>query len=86
MSKTKPTDPIIKEHTYPNGSVQEFYECPVCGAEVEWGCEYLMVMYDDITQAGEGESDYCYCPECDWDNEEISHERFREAFEGLFYY
>ena len=78
-------EPIKKIFKAPNYE-EEYYLCPNCNSELEWGEQVIDAMYDDIVPAGEAEVTYLYCPDCDWDNEQKSCNDACEALGGLYWY
>ena len=83
MSKHKePIRKVMKSGTYE----EEYFLCPECGDELEYGVQIIDAMYDDIVPAGEAEVDFLYCPECGWDNEQESCDKACSALGGLFWH
>ena len=82
MNLEKPIKKVFKGPNYE----EEYYLCPKCNADLEWGEQFIDAMYDDIVPAGEAEVDYLYCHECGWDNEKQSCDEACVALGGLFWY
>jgi len=83
MSEHKePIKKVMKSGNYE----EEYFLCPKCGEELEYGEQIIDAMYDDIVSAGESEVNYFYCPNCGWDNEKQACDNACDALGGLFWY